>query len=231
MLADRAPLPDPGEIVRRSSGEQAARYVRRLIFDGRLEPGARVPQDEIAGALGISRIPLREALIALEREGWVTLEMHRGAFVTALGEQTVRDHYAILGLIYGYTVEQAIARSGPELVERVVPIERAFRATSDRHAAARLLLDFHAAVIDTAKSNRIRSVLRTMSTIVPGNEVFDLVPGAFAVEQRAIPRITRAIRRGDGEQAAVEYRQMMSGFADEVVEVLRERGLFEPAPD
>ncbi|HLT70291.1 MAG TPA: GntR family transcriptional regulator, partial [Acidimicrobiales bacterium] len=62
-----------------SGAEVAALHVRRMIFEGRLRPGDRVPQDAVAAELGISRIPLREALIALEREGWVRLEAHRGA--------------------------------------------------------------------------------------------------------------------------------------------------------
>ena len=61
-------LPMPDEFERRSSGDQAALYIRRLIFDGQLRPGGRVPQDEVAKSLGISRIPVREALIALEAE-------------------------------------------------------------------------------------------------------------------------------------------------------------------
>ncbi len=70
LNAEAAPEP----ITRRSSGDEAARFIRRAIFDGTLRPGARVPQDQVAEALGISRIPVREALIALEREGWVTIE-------------------------------------------------------------------------------------------------------------------------------------------------------------
>ena len=62
----------------------------------------RVPQDAIAQDLGVSRIPVREALIVLEREGWVTNEMHRGAFINALDEPTVHDHYELFGLIYGF---------------------------------------------------------------------------------------------------------------------------------
>jgi len=50
------------------------------MFDGTLGPGEKIPQDDVAGVLGISRIPVREALIALEREGRVTIELHRGAF-------------------------------------------------------------------------------------------------------------------------------------------------------
>ncbi len=87
---------------RLTSGEQAALYIRRLVFDGDLKPGDRVPQDSVAAALGMSRIPVREALIALEREGWVTIETHRGAFVNGFDRQAVRDHYALLFvLIYG----------------------------------------------------------------------------------------------------------------------------------
>ena len=86
---------------RLTSGEQAALYIRRLVFDGDLKPGDRVPQDVVAAALGMSRIPVREALIALEREGWVTIETHRGAFVNGFDRQAVRDHYALFALIYG----------------------------------------------------------------------------------------------------------------------------------
>jgi DNA-binding GntR family transcriptional regulator len=109
------PLPSPGQLVRRSSGDHAAVYIRRLIFEGRLRPGERIPQEQIAQALGVSRIPVREALIALEREGWVTIEMHRGAFVNALDEQAARDTYELFGLVYGFAVRRAIGRARPDL--------------------------------------------------------------------------------------------------------------------
>src|SRR6266550_2157189 len=86
-------------LARRSSGDEAALLIRRMIFDGELHPGERVPQDDVAAMLGISRIPVREALIALEREGWVTIEMHRGAFVNALDARSVRDHYELFALV------------------------------------------------------------------------------------------------------------------------------------
>ena len=84
MLRDMASAPLPqAQLNRRTSGEAAALYIRKLIFDGYLRPGARVHQDDVAQALGISRIPVREALIALEQQGWVTIEPNRGAFVDA----------------------------------------------------------------------------------------------------------------------------------------------------
>src|SRR5205807_1670763 len=84
-MAASSNLPAPTESIRRrSSGNQAADYIRTLIFEGQLRPGQRVPQEDVAEALSLSRIPVREGLIALEREGWVSIELNRGAFVNTL---------------------------------------------------------------------------------------------------------------------------------------------------
>jgi DNA-binding GntR family transcriptional regulator len=227
-MSSSLPAPAEASLVRTSSGEQAALYVRRLIFDGDLTPGSRVPQDEIARTLGISRIPLREALIALEREGWVTLEMHRGAFVNALDERAVRDHYELFGLIYGFTLKKAMARSGDDYVERLAAIEREIRAEADPAALSALLRRFHTTMTAGAQSTRVNAVLRGMSSIVPG-DFFEQIPGAIEVERSAIAEIVRAVRRGDAERGAREYEQMMAMLAESVASVLRDRGLFRLA--
>jgi DNA-binding GntR family transcriptional regulator len=225
------PLSTPtDEFTRRSSGEQAALYIRRLIFDGELRPGSRVPQDEVAQALGISRIPVREALIALEREGWVTIVMHRGAFVTALDEQSVRDHYELFGLVYGFAVERAVTRSGAELSTALKAILHSLKQTDDPTEVGRLTIRFHGAVIDAAQSPRIRVVLRSMSALIPGN-FFELVPGAVDSERRGFTAIVRAVAKGDGEGAAAEYARTMRAQGDRVVQVLKGRGLLDPPED
>lgn len=215
------------EFTRRSSGEQAALYIRRLIFDGELRPGSRVPQDEVAHALGISRIPVREGLIALEREGWVTIEMHRGAFVNALDEQAVRDHYALYGLVYGFAVERAVQRSGPELAEQLTEVQHELAATDDSAEVWRLTLRFHALVVDAAASPRIKVVLRAMPAMIPGN-FFELVPGSVEGEKRGSVAIVRAVAKGDGPRAAEGYAKLMRAQGDRVVRVLAARGLLDP---
>jgi DNA-binding GntR family transcriptional regulator len=226
-----ASLSNPAEeFTRRSSGEQAALYIRRLIFDGELRPGSRVPQDEVAQALGISRIPVREALIALEREGWVTIVMHRGAFVTALDEQAVRDHYELYGLVYGFAVERAVLRSGAELGPSLKATLHELQQTDDPTEINQLTLEFHGKVIDAAESPRIRVVLRSMSPLIPGN-FFELVPGAVDSEKRGFAAIVRAVAKLDGAQAAAEYARTMSAQGGRVVQVLEGRGLLDPPTD
>src|SRR3954452_1291638 len=156
VKATSAPRPYEARLARRSSGDEAALLIRRMIFDGELRPGERVPQDDVAAMLGISRIPVREALIALEREGWVTIEMHRGAFVNALDARSVRDHYELFGLVYGFAAQLAIARSGPELIGSLTELLSACDATEDpvefgRHASA-----FQATVVDAAQSPKVK---------------------------------------------------------------------------
>jgi DNA-binding GntR family transcriptional regulator len=213
---------------RLSSGEHAALHIRRLIFDGELRPGARVPQDEIAQTLGISRIPVREALIALEREGWVTIEMHRGAFVNAIDADAVRDHYELLGLVHGFAATRALGREGPALAERLDVIARGVAATDDPVELGDLSLRFLATTVDAAHSPRVKVVLRAMSALVPG-EFFAEVPAAAEVQRRGIAAVVRAVRRSDATRAADEYLRMMRRLGDKVVEVFEARGLFDAA--
>jgi len=224
-----ANIPPPGAaMIRKSSGEQAAVHIRRLIFDGELRPGDRVPQDEIAHTLGISRIPVREALIALEREGWVTIEMHRGAFISAIDAQAVRDHYELYGLVYGFAARRALARHDAGLVEQLGALERRLVYTNDPEEMGRLSVEFQAAVVDAAHSPRIKVVLRAMSALVPG-EFFAEVPGAMDVQRRGLPAVLRAVRRGDGDRAADEYLRLMRRMGDKVVQLFKDRGLFDPS--
>ena len=199
-----------------------------MIFDGQLRPGTRVPQDEIAKMLGISRIPVREALIALEREGWLTIEMHRGAFINALDERSVRDNYEMFGLLYGLAARRAIERSGADFVSRLTEVRAALDDTDDQSEFGTRAVAFHAAVVDAAQSPRIKVVMRAMSALVPG-DFFVLVPDAMAVERRGLTAILKAFRRGDADIAADEYRRMMSRVGEKVAAVFRDRGLFEPA--
>lgn len=213
-----------GSLVRQASGEQAAAYIRRLIFDGELQQGTRLPQDQIAKALGVSRIPVREAVVALEREGWVTTQLHRGAFINSFDEASIRDHYELFGLIYGLAIKRAMARKNPEVISRLSSLARQVAATDDSAEVQKLALAFSTLVVEAAHSPRIPVVLRAMSALVPG-PFFQLVPGAVPIEQRGLQAIVRAAKKGDAEGAVTEYGKMFAKQAEVVVELFRQRNL------
>jgi DNA-binding GntR family transcriptional regulator len=220
-----APLPQR-QLSRRSSGEVAALYIRKLIFDGLLRPGARVHQDDVAQALGISRIPVREALIALEQQGWVTIEPNRGAFVAPLDAQAVRDHYELYGLVYGFAARKALERSEGVLGEKLGQLAADYAGVVDSAEAQRIALAFHAAVIDAACSPRVNVLVRALSALVPG-DFYELVPNAMGLQRPGFSAVARACRRADGQRAADEYAKMMRVVGGEVVRLFRRRGLFE----
>jgi DNA-binding GntR family transcriptional regulator len=211
-------------LVRRSSGEDAARYIQRLIFDGHLTPGGRVPQNEVARALGVSRIPVREALIALERAGWVTIELHRGAFVSVLDEQAVRDHYELCGIVYALAARRAVARGPDGWLDPLADAASSLALTDEPTRFHELVVAFDAAVTAASRSPRIHVALRALSGIVPGN-LFELVPAAMEVEREGVRSIAAALRDGDGDAAGRGYERMMCRQSDNVVDVLRERGV------
>jgi len=215
------------KLVRTPSGQYIALHIRRLIFEGELRAGMRVPQDAIASDLGVSRIPVREALIVLEREGWVTNEMHRGAFISALDEQAVHDHYELYGLICGFAADRALARGAADLPQQLADIQTSFARATTAEEFYDLSLAFHAAILKAAASPRVNVAMRAMSALVPGN-FFELVPNAVAVEKRGLAAIVRARKLGDGERASAEYVKMMRQVGNKVAQLFNERGLFTP---
>ncbi len=217
-------LPAPDEISRRSSGAHAALYIRRLIFDGVLRQGDRVPQDAIAEVLGLSRVPVREALLSLEREGWVTIKPHRGAFISSLDESVVRDHYELYGHVYGFAAARAAKRHSTQELAHLTDLQKRVAAAQDPQSAWRLNQAFHRAVIEMARSPRLPAVLTALAGIVPGN-FFDLVPGSVEVEKQGTAAIVRGIKRGDGERASAEYAKMMRRQGDLVVTLFKSRGI------
>ncbi|MCU1391732.1 MAG: transcriptional regulator, GntR family [Ilumatobacteraceae bacterium] len=214
-------------VVRAGTAERVAFHIRRAIFRGELLPGTRVPQTEIAEALGISRIPVREALIGLEREGWVTIELHRGAFVRAIDADAVRDHYELFGLAYGLAARRAIERSSGEALGReLVRMARSLPKGDDPAAFTAATRAFHGVVVRAARSDRTEVVLQALSTLVPG-DFFTLVPAAIPTERRGLKAIAAAVAAGSTTLAAEEYVTMMEQIGEKVVDVFAGRGLID----
>ena len=209
---------------RRSSGAQVAAYIRGLIFSGELRQGDHIRQDEIAEELGVSRIPVREAIIALDREGWVTNEPHRGAFVHGLDENSVRDHYAMIGLTYGLAARRATERGSDEAIAQLrkdaAELQRAVGPDEVFHANEVFLRR----IFVMAASQRMLSLGRLMTGIVPGN-FFAEVPGTIEMQKKGVAAVTRAIRARDGDAASAEFVALLGRHGDRVVDLLRSRGV------
>ena len=87
------------ELNLKSLKEQVYDYLREELRRGTLRPGEAINSEETALRLGVSRTPLRDALIQLAMEGFVTIFPRKGVRVTALTPQQIRDAYQIIGTL------------------------------------------------------------------------------------------------------------------------------------
>lgn len=94
----------------KSKNEQVYDHLHSLILEGRLVPGSRLVIDRLAERLGVSQIPIREALYRLEAAGFVMLEAHVGARVTELHANEVREVFQVLEAMELITAQVACER-------------------------------------------------------------------------------------------------------------------------
>jgi DNA-binding GntR family transcriptional regulator len=208
--------------------DDAAHHLRKMIFDGALKPGSRVPQDLIAQQLGISRIPLREALIVLEREGFLTIELHKGAFVNHLNEQDVRDHYELYGLIFGFAVRRAMEASSGRLGPALRAVREQFEQSTDDAERSALAIRFNRVILDAAASARVNMLLRAMRSL-PLGELYGLVPKVVVIQRTEMGNIIDAVEAKKPAVAAAAFARLMVNTGDLVVALLHDRGVLENA--
>jgi DNA-binding GntR family transcriptional regulator len=121
-------------LKRLTLADAAAEKLRALIGEGSLAPGERLTEAELSGRLGISRIPLREALRALAAEGIVTIEPHKGAVVTPVTPEEVDEVFPVLAALEGAAGELAAERMGEDERQEIAALHEAMLAA---HKAGR----------------------------------------------------------------------------------------------
>jgi DNA-binding GntR family transcriptional regulator len=109
----------------RSLREQVYDYLRGQMSRGGLQPGAFLDLDELAQRLGISRTPLREALLHLESQGFVTILPRRGFRLNALTLDDIRHYYEIIGALEAAALKRAGASLGPSDFARMRQLDTA----------------------------------------------------------------------------------------------------------
>jgi len=202
-------------VARRSVGEGVADHIRQLVFFGELRDGERVPQREIAQALGVSSVPVREALASLQREGVVTIEPNRGAFVNGLDADVVGEQFYIFGRIYGLATRITAERAEPSVVAALSDLAERIGRERDLNALLVLSIQFQMLIVDQGGSKRLRALVTPFSRIVPGN-FYVTIPGSAEVTRRGIVEMAGAIASGRPEAA----EKACWSFIDEIGELV-----------
>jgi DNA-binding GntR family transcriptional regulator len=152
-----------GELLVRNASVAATEVIRQAIVDGRLEPGQRLKEEELARELGISRTPVREALLVLQTEGLVVAEPNRGAMVREHDASDLDDLYQLRALLEGYAARRAATRVTEEALDSLRESCDRFEALAsggELREIVRENLFFHNTILDLAGSERLKDMVR-----------------------------------------------------------------------
>lgn len=184
------------------SETQAA--VRARIVDGRLGPGSNVVERHLSETLGVSRTPLREALLGLEAEGLLRAEPQRGFFVAELNLEEARELYPLIATLEALAVE----RGRPAAVVGLEEANERFRASKDQAQAVERDREWHEALIGQCGVPRTAAILEGLRTAASRYEYrFFAGRRVIAESARQHGEIASAIRRGRHARAATLLRR------------------------
>ncbi len=200
-------------------------YLMMEIFEGRLRSGDRVDLVEVADKLGISRSPVREALVILERDGIVSIRHHRGVYVEPFDAESVMDDFEVMGLLSGIAVTRLAARRDPDVVAELQRLVGELRmASPDR--VGKVVQEILRAEHRAGGSRRLRAELRASGGFLQW--VFRMSSGQSPDEvARVHEDVVAAIAAGDGELAARYRVDDFRAAGKRLVEELVRRGVLD----
>lgn len=201
-------------VARSTTAERVADALREEIVEGRLRPGARLPEQAVCDALGVSRNTVREAMSQLVAERVLVRETHRGVFVARPDREAVRDVYRARRII-----EPAAVRHGeaftPERVAaaRAAVDEGVAAAAADRWTGvASANQHFHRALVALAGSARLDQQMALL--LAEMRLVFHRMSGVREFHEPYLGRndaICALLEAGEREAAAAA----VGGYLDE----------------
>lgn len=146
----------------KSLREQVYEYIRDEMYVGNILPNTELNLSQISEHLGVSKTPLRDALIRLETEGFVTILPRRGVMVNVLSLEDVQNFYQIIGALEGEVLKTVF----PLLAESHIAALRHLNAEMKKAISAgnfdtyyRLNIQFHDVFLNLSPNRSIRPLL------------------------------------------------------------------------
>jgi DNA-binding GntR family transcriptional regulator len=190
---------------RASLSKVVSEKIRGQILAGRLKPGERLVEDRLSAELGVSRVPVREALRGLSMEGLVRLEPNRGASVTEVTPELLAELVEVRTLLEALNARLAARRHDPEIVALLQDTlrrgnEAAQSGTADE--LAQLNAEFHERLTEASRNSVLSDIMRSLR---------ERTGLAFSINGRARARedwkehagVLAAVIEGDEEIAAL----------------------------
>jgi DNA-binding GntR family transcriptional regulator len=208
--------------------DQVVAHIFNLVLTGKLRTGDRVDRNEIATRLGMSRVPVQEAIVQLEHDGLLSTSYHRGAFISRFDEDTIREHYELNGVLNGIASARAAANPTPRILGQLDGILRTLRSCKEPRAFQRAAREYRRAVDDEYAGPRLHAAIRASQGLIP-RTFLQSYPSIVAEMLPFYEDETAAIKHRDPDGARAACSGCAELMAEVMVTELVRRGVFAPS--
>ena len=192
----------PASSIAQTTSSAVTRLLRQALDQGRWASGEALRQEEIAAELGVSRVPVREALFQLQAEGLLRMVPNKGMYVRTVNAADLRELFRLRSLIEADVLAQAVPLHTPATINRVETIQAALdkaASVADWIAGDR---EFHEALYAPAQRGESMNIVRRLRFQVDRYYFARLKPGTRAQGwQEEHHALIRAVRRRDAKAA------------------------------
>lgn len=196
--------------------EQVYTYLKRMLNNGSLKPGTFLDLNAIGDGLGLSRTPLRDALLRLEAEGFVTIHPRRGVVINPLEIATIRNSYQLLGALEAAVIIEVSTSFSSADSENMYALNDRMRESLaqgdfDEYYAANL--KFHDAYLSRSANSELRRLARILKERLydfPRREGFLSEWESQSIEEHAV--LAGLLSRTDFVGAAAYVRDVHWSF-------------------
>ncbi|HEX3287890.1 MAG TPA: GntR family transcriptional regulator [Mycobacterium sp.] len=208
--------------------DQVVSHIINLVLTGKLRSGDRVDRNEVAHELGLSRVPIQEAVVQLEHDGILSTRYHRGAFVERFDESVVSEHHELHGILLGIASARAATDPRPDVLGQLDSLTDFMRANRESRAFQEAAWQYRQTINEEYAGPRLIAEIRASQSFMPRsfwvtymNNHDEMLP-FYEAETTAIHT-----RDPDGARAACAGRAEAMGRIM-IAELVR-RGVFTPS--
>ncbi len=208
-----------GPLEIRSLREQVYEYLRGEMQAGRLVPGTYINLNDISGQLGISKTPLRDAIIQLECEGFVTILPRRGVVVNRLTLEEIRNVLEIVGALESAVILSVFDRITSKHLEEMARINEDMRHIMDTKKTRRfdsryyrLNNAFHEVFLNLSGNTSLRRIIHPIKQRLYDFPRPGYIPRWELINCEEHDQLIRFIRAGKREKAARLWRESHWSF-------------------
>jgi len=211
----------------------ALKQIKEAIQSGKLKPGDRIVEAELAREMGISRFPIREAISSLEKEGILVTLPFRGTYVTQLDEKDLEEVYTLRGALEELAIRILMESIDTKKIRKLESILAAMEQATHKGKVGRLIfgdMQFHQAICELSGHQRLLEIWLTLK---------DQLGSFIAVEEHTYGGpdqllkthypLMQAIKKGDSSLAERRIREHLFDALQVVKGALRKNPEGKPS--